>query len=175
MQSIQRQHRRDGTQLAMHCLCHTNLHMSVAMGAPPNRKMHSQLSQLQGCSAAGRSAALGPSALKYVSACAVSNTRSSWAVRRGCHQITQQLGFFAAQSSISLKDQRSHGRAVSLRFLRFTSYRCRPWFRRTFVVTFCVRALHADVFPELSQDARNQETTSKMAHLVFVSDRRTFT
>ena len=103
-----------------------------------------------------------------MSACAVSNTRSSWVLhcptacgaalpirRRRCHQISQQLGSFAAQSFMSLKDQRSHGRTLSLRFLRFSNYCCHPWFRRTFVVTFCVRATHADVYPELLQDARD--------------------
>ena len=39
--------------------------------------------------------------------------------RRRCHQITQQLGSFAAQSSINLKGQRSLFRTVSLRFLLF--------------------------------------------------------
>ena len=30
------------------------------------------------------------------------------------------------------------------------------WFRRSYIVTFCVRASHADVYPELLQDAREQ-------------------
>ena len=74
--------------------------------------------------------------------------------RRRSHQITQQLGAFAAQSSISLEDQRSHGCTVTRRFLRFPSFCCHPWFRRTFVATFCMRASHADVYPELLQDTR---------------------
>ena len=71
-----------------------------------------------------------------------------------CLQITQQFGALAAQSSISLEDQRSHGHSIALRFLRFPSNCSHSWFRRTFVVTFCVRAPHADVYPELLQDAR---------------------
>ena len=74
--------------------------------------------------------------------------------RRRCHQITQQLGAFAAQSSISLEDSRSHGHSIALRFLRFSSNCSHPWFRRTFVVTLCMQASHADVCPELLQDTR---------------------
>ena len=48
----------------------------------------------------------------------------------------------------------SHGRTVSLRLLRLSSNCSQPWFRRTIVVTFCVRASHPDVYPELLQDAR---------------------
>ena len=66
----------------------------------------------------------------------------------------EQLGAFAAQSSISLEHQRSHDHSTALRFLRFPSNCSHPWFRRTFVVTFCMRASHADVYPELLQDNR---------------------
>ena len=71
--------------------------------------------------------------------------------RRRSHQIAQQLGALDAQSSISLEDQRSHGRSKALRFLRIPSscsHSC------TFVVTFCMRASHADVYPKLLQDTR---------------------
>ena len=71
--------------------------------------------------------------------------------RRCCHQITQQLGAFAAQSSISLEYQRSHGRTITLPFLRFSNNCNHPLVRRTFIVTFC---MHADVYPGLLQDAR---------------------
>ena len=149
------------------CLCQTNLHMRVARQTPPNRKndAHSTSAITKGGSAAGRSAALDPSALKHVSACAVSSTRSPlgppssdsvWAAlsvrRRRCLPVAQQLGSFTAQPSTSHENKRSHGRTMALR-LRFTSFCSRPWFRRTFVVTFCVRTSHADVCPELLQDA----------------------
>ena len=55
-------------------------------------------------------------------------------------------------------------RNISLRFLQVSCSRSDPWFRRTFVVSFCVGASHGDVYPELWQDAR--ETTSKMAHCI---------
>ena len=103
------------------CLCQTNLHMRVARQTPPNRqelcKLHSASSR-EG-SAASRSAALDPSARKFVSACAVNSTRSSWVLHRptacGLHcpfaaafatKVTQQLGAFAFQSSKSVEDQR---------------------------------------------------------------------
>ena len=41
-----------------------------------------------------------------------------------------------------------------VRFLRFPSNCSHSWFRRTFIVTFCMRASHADVYPELLQDSR---------------------
>ena len=81
--------------------------------------------------------------------------------RLRCHQVTQQLGAFAAQSSTSLEDQRSHGRTKTLRFLRFSSICSHSWFRRTFVVTFCMRASRADVYPEFLQDTREP---SQIAH-----------
>ena len=69
--------------------------------------------------------------------------RAALSVRhRRCHQITQQLGAFSAQSSVSLEDQRSHGRAMTLR-LRLPSNCSQSWFRRIFVVTFCMRASRA--------------------------------
>ena len=56
-------------------------------------------------------------------------------------------------SSASHEDQRSHRHTIALRH-RFTSNRSHSWFRRTFVVTYCMRASHADVHPELLQDTR---------------------
>ena len=86
------------------------------------------------------------------------SSNSVWAAlsvrRRGSHRITRQLGAFAAQSSTSLEDQRSHGHSTALRLLRFPSRCSHPWFRRTLVVTYCMRASHADVYPELLQDTR---------------------
>ena len=55
---------------------------------------------------------------------------------------------------------------MALRLLRFPRNCSHTWFQRTFVVTFCVRASHADVYPELLQDAQGPETTSKMAHRI---------
>ena len=52
----------------------------------------------------------------------------------------------------------------ALRLLRFPSNCSHTWFQRTFVVTFCVRASHADVYPEWFAGRLGQETTSKMAH-----------
>ena len=49
--------------------------------------------------------------------------------------------------------KRSHGRTIALRLLRFSSNCSHSWFRRTFVVTFFVETSHADVYPELLQDA----------------------
>ena len=121
----------------------------------------------RGGSAAGRSTTLEPSARKYVYPCAVSSTRSSWVLHRptacGLHcpfaaavatKSRSNLVPSPAQSSRSLRDQGSHGRTVSLRLLRFSSNCSHAWFRRTFVVTFCVRASHADVKPYLLRDAR---------------------
>ena len=151
------------------CLCQTNLHMRVARQTPPNRQklctFYSAISRRG--SAAGRSATLEPSARRFVSACEVRITRSqqgspsSDSMRdalsiccHGSHQITQQFGALAAQSSISLEDQRSHGHSMALRFLRFPSNCSHSWFRRAFVVTFCMRTSPADVYPELLQDTR---------------------
>ena len=51
-------------------LSQTHLHVTVAMEAPPIRKKSTRYSAIRiGCSAAGRSAALDPRALKYVSVC----------------------------------------------------------------------------------------------------------
>ena len=118
----------------------------------------------RGGSAAGRSATLEPSARKYVSACAVRSTRSSLVRHRptacGLHcpfaaavdQFAQQIGALTAQSSIRLENQRSHCRSPAFRFLRL-SWKCsRPWSRRTVAVTFCRRASHADIDPELVQN-----------------------
>ena len=137
------------------------------MQAPPNRTVHALLCQQQR-RLSSRSLRSSGSQRSQVCVCLCSqqhsfqlgspssdNMRAALSVRRRrCHQITQQLGAFAAQSSISLEDQRSHGHTITLRFLRFPSDCSHPWFRRTFVVTFCVRASHADVHPELLQDAR---------------------
>ena len=147
-------------------LCQTNLHMTVAVEAPPIRKMHARLCQPQRMLSSGT--LRGPGSQRpQVCVClcgqqyslqlgspSTNCTRAALPIRRRCHQVAQQLGSFTAQSSTSLKDQRSHGRAISLRFLRFSQLLLPPWFRRTFVVTFCVRASHADVYPELLQDAR---------------------
>ena len=101
-----RQHRGDGTQLAMHP---KPLSLSLSLSdRPSHESRNGGLNALYsvsstGGSAAGRSATLHPSA-QYVSACAVSSTRSSSALqssdsmraalsvcRRRYHQITQQL------------------------------------------------------------------------------------
>ena len=108
------------------CLCQTNLHMRVARQTPPNRIKTTRTPLCH---------------------------RSSWVLRRpiacGVH-----CPFGAAEvtkSSTSLEDQRSHGHSIAFRFLRFPSNCSRPCFRRTFVVSFCMRAPHADVYPELLQ------------------------
>ena len=85
------------------------------------------------------------------------NMRAALSIcRRRCHQFTQQLGAFAPQSSKSLANKRSHGRTIALRLLRFPSNRNHPWFRRTFVVTFCMQVSHADVYPELRGMVRSR-------------------
>ena len=121
----------------------------------------------RGGSAASRSAALEPSARKHVSACAVSNTRSSWVLNRptacGLHCPFAAAVVTKSRSNLvpsppSLpqvsKTSDRTGRTMALRLLRFPSNCSHTWFQRTFVVTFCVRASHADVCPELLQDAR---------------------
>ena len=61
-----------------------SLHMRVARQTPPNRQKLCTLfsANSTGGSAAGRSATLDPSVRKYVPACAVSSTRSSWVLHR---------------------------------------------------------------------------------------------
>ena len=128
-----------------------------AVQAPPNRTMHALLCQQQKRLSSRLLCSSGIQR-SQVCACLCSQQHSSLRAalsicRRNRHQITKQLGAFPAQSSMSREDQRSHGRAISLRFLRFTSNCSHSWFRRTFIVTFCVRTSHADVHPELLQDA----------------------
>ena len=50
--------------------------------------------------------------------------------------------------------QRLHGSTMTFRLLRFPSNCSHSWIPRTFVVTFCMRASQADVYPELLQDTR---------------------
>ena len=166
--------RREGTQPAMHpkplslclCLCQTNLHMSR------NASTSKQSCQRSICQQQRRlsSRSLPVPGLQHSQKTCLFEQQSSLSpagsaiVRQHaggtenspprCLQITQQLGALAAQSSISLEDQRSHGRTITLRFLRLPSKCSHSWFRRTFVATFCVRASYADVHPELLQDAR---------------------
>ena len=84
-----RQHRADGTQLAMHPEP-LSLSLSLSLSDEPSHESRNagtfkQTKQCtlysadsRGGTAAGRSATLDPNTHKYVSACAVSSTRSSW-------------------------------------------------------------------------------------------------
>ena len=148
------------------CLCQKNLHMRVAIQAP-TRTVHALLCQQQK-RLSSRSIRSSETQRSQVFVCLCSqqysfqlgppssdSMRAAQSVRTGrCRQITQQLGALTAQSSKSLEDQSSHGRTTALRLLRFPSNCSHSWFRRTFVATFCMRASHADVNPELLQDAR---------------------
>ena len=139
--------------------------MRVEVQAPPNRQKLCTLHSASRRGVSSRSLRSSGSQRSQACVCLCSqqyslqlgspssdSVRAALSVRRRrCHQITQQFAALAAESSMSLEDQRSHGRAITLRLLRFPSNH--PWFRRTFVVTFCVRASHADVCPELLQDA----------------------
>ena len=103
--------------------------MTIAMPAPPNKTMHSLLCQQQR-RLSSRSLHNSGSQRSQVCVCLCSqqnpfelsppssdSMRAALSVcRRRCHQITQQLGALAAQSSMSFEDQRSHGRTITLRF-----------------------------------------------------------
>ena len=75
-------------------------------------------------------------------------------VRHRRHHLAQQLGALTAQTSIRFENQRSHGRSIAFRFLRLPCKCSRPWTPRTVFVTFCMRASHADIDPQLVQDTR---------------------
>ena len=103
--------------------------MTVAMPAPPNKTMKSLLCQQQR-RLSSRSLHNSGSQRSQVCVCLCSqqnpfqlsppssdSTRAALSVcHRRYHQITQQLGALAAQSSMSFEDQRSHGRTITLRF-----------------------------------------------------------
>ena len=144
----------------------TNLHMKVAMQAPPNRTVHAPLCQQQ-AQAAGRSATLDPSARKCVcllaqSATLVPAASSIFRQHVGCTvRLPSPLppspaATWCPRRPVFHKSQRPTiaRRTIALRFLSFTRNCSHSWFRRTFVATFCMRASHADVYPELLQDAR---------------------
>ena len=154
------------------CLCLCLCHMCVAMQAPRN-KQNCTRSTLPAAEQAQQHVALQlwipalPCVCLLVQSAALSppSSDSVWAAlsvcRRRCHQITQQLGAFTAQSSISLEDQRSHGRSTAsfsplprlpLPPLVSTHFRC--------------NVLHVGIArSRLSRVVARLGPTSKMAHL----------
>ena len=153
--------------------------MTIAMPAPPNKTMHSLLCQQRRLSS--RSLHNSGSQRSQVCVCLCSqqnpfqlsppssdSMRAALSVcRRRCHQITQQLGALAAQSSMSFEDQRSHGRTITLRFF-FASpaTAATPGFD-ALSLQRSVRG-HSTVtsFQSCCRTPGNQETTSKTAHRI---------
>ena len=147
------------------CLCQTNLHMRVARKAPPTKTSTVQallclqqrkLSSRLFCNSGPRlaSVCLLPQTAAFSPTGSSNRVRAALPIRRRSrHQVSDQLGAFAAQSFVRLKDKRLNSRTVSLRFLHLSRNRSDPRFRRTFVVSFCMRASHDDVYPELLQDS----------------------
>ena len=141
------------------------------MRAPPNRTVHALLCQPQRRLSSRTLRSSGSQRLQ-VCVCLCSHQysfqlgppssdsmRAALPVRRRhCHQITQQLGAFPAQSSKSLEDQRSHGRTVTLRFLRFSSDCCQPWFSLSLSVSLSV-SLSLSLSDEPSHESRNASTS----------------
>ena len=125
------------------CLCQTNLHMRVARWAPRDEQTLYTLNSACsiGGSAAGRSATPGP------------QRSSSWVLRRPTAAVVTKSRSDLV-SCVRLKDQRSNSRTKPHRILHLSRARRDPWFRRTFAVSFCMRASHADVCPELLQNPR---------------------
>ena len=145
------------------CLCHTNLHVRVAMEAPPNRtKAHTTLPAAEEAQQQVAPLLWIPTIAVCVCLCSQHSLQLGLNLPTACGLhcpfatavATKSRSAFAAQSSTSLEDQRSHGRTKTLRLLRLSSNCSHPRFRRTFFVTFCMRASHADVYPELLQDTR---------------------
>ena len=142
--------------------------MTVAMPAPPNKTMHTLLCQQQR-RLSSKSLHNSGSQRSQVCVCLCSqqnpfqlsppssdSMRAALSVcRRRSHQITQQLGALAAHVIHEIRRPtiaRPYHNASF--FLRIPSNCSHSWVRRTFVATFCTRASHGDVYPELLQDTR---------------------
>ena len=154
--------------------------MTVAMPAPPNKTMHSLLCQQQR-RLSSRSLHNSGSQRSKVCMCLLVQSAEpvpveSSIVRQhaGCtvrlppplHQITQQLGALAAQSSMSFEDQRSHGRTIA------SFFSASPATAATF--GFDALSLQRSVrghrtvtsIQSCCKTPGNQETTSKTAHRI---------
>ena len=159
--------------------------MTVAMEAPPNRKKQSTSKQKKArttLSAAEDAQhweaprpwipALAGMRLLVQSASLAPAGSSIVRLRAGCTALSppplspQQLVSFAAQSSMSHKDQRSHGRAISLRFLLIPQL-LQPHLVSMHFRCNCSACRHCTLtsIQSCCRTPGNPQTTSKMAHL----------
>ena len=85
------------------------------------------------------------------------------------HQVSQSLGALISKPAVRFKDQRPHSSDISLRPLELARSRSDPWLQRTDSATFCMRATHGDVHPELLRDIQGTRRQRPRPHQVAAS------